>query len=320
MAQNKTPIDNAIAGPLKGGSHEPTFAGMQSFMRRRLSKDAAAADVVVWGVPFDTATSYRPGARFGPAAIRRASALFDGDPQYPSGKDPFEILTVIDYGDCFFEYERLDRALAEIEAQASAILAEGAHLVTLGGDHFVTLPLLRAHAERHGRLGLVQFDAHQDTWDDDGTKMSHGSFVTRAVREGLIDPSRSVQVGLRTIAPFDFGIERLDMAMCEALGAGGVAAKVRARVGPAPAYLSFDIDALDPAFAPGTGTPVAGGLSSAQALDILWRIQEIDWRGMDVMEVSPPFDHADVTAIAAATIVQRYIQVIAAGGNTIRRR
>ena len=312
MVQNRTPIDNALVGPARGGSHEPTFAGVQSFMRRRFSKDVAAADVVVWGVPFDTATSYRPGARFGPAAIRRASALFDGDPQYPSGRDPFESLTVIDYGDCFFEYERLDRAPGEIEEQAGAILAQGAHLISLGGDHFVTLLLLRAHAARHGRLGLVQFDAHQDTWDDDGAKASHGSFVTRAVREGLIDPARSIQIGIRTAAPFDFGIETLDMELCEALGTGGVAARIRARVGPMPAYLTFDVDALDPAFAPGTGTPVAGGLSSRQALEILWRLREIDWRGMDVMEVCPPFDHADVTAVAAATVVQRYLQVLAA--------
>lgn len=312
MAQNPTPIDNAIVGPAKAGSHEPTFAGVRSFMRRRLTKDLAEVDVAIWGVPFDAAASNRPGARFGPASIRSASALFDGDPQYPSGRDPFEILRVVDYGDCFFEYERLDRAPAEIETQARKILDAGVHLVSLGGDHFISLPLLRAHAGRYGPPALVQFDAHQDTWDDDGRKMSHGTFVTRAVQEGLIDPARSIQIGVRTVAPNDFGIEQLDVETCEALGAGGVAARVRARVGPGPAYLTFDVDALDPAFAPGTGTPVAGGLGSSLALALLWRLQEIAWCGMDVVEVCPPYDHSEITAIAAATIVQRYLQILAA--------
>jgi agmatinase len=312
MPVNRTAIDNAVTGPLKGGSHEPTFAGVTSFMRRRYSKDLGEAEVAVWGVPFDCATSNRPGARFGPAAIRKASAIFDGDPQYPSRRDPFETLAMIDCGDCFFEYERLPQVPAAIETQARQIVEAGLHLVTLGGDHFITLPLLRAHAATHGPLALVQFDAHQDTWSDDGTKMSHGTFVTRAVAEGLVDAGRSIQVGIRTVAPDDRGLEILDIDSCLALGASGIAARVKARVGPGPAYLTFDIDALDPAFAPGTGTPVAGGLSSAQALAVLWALADVDWRGMDVVEVSPPYDHADITAIAAATLVQRYVQILAA--------
>ncbi len=309
---NRTPIDNALVGPLRGGSHEPTFAGAQSFMRRRFSKDFAAADVVVWGVPYDMATSNRPGARFGPAAIRRASMVFDGDPQYPSRLDPFEILTVIDGGDCFFEYERLSDAPGFIERQTREIVSAGAHLVSLGGDHFISLPLLRAHAARHGPLAIVQFDAHQDTWNDDGSGISHGTFVTRAVDEGLIDGARSIQLGVRTVAPDDQGVEVVDADACHELGPRALAARIAARVGDGPAYLSFDIDALDPAFAPGTGTPVAGGLSSAAALTALWGCRQIDWRGMDVVEVSPPYDHADITAVAAATVVQRYLQILAA--------
>ena len=308
---NQTPIDNALMGPEKGGSHEPTFAGAPSFMRRRFSKEIGTADVVVWGVPFDCATSNRPGARFGPAAIRRASAIFDGDPQYPSRHDPFETLAVIDAGDCFFEYERLFLAPGAIEEQARQIVKSGAHLITLGGDHFVSLPPLRAHADQHGPLALVQFDAHQDTWDDDGSKISHGTFVTRAVAEGLIDVKRSIQVGIRTVAPHDYDIEILDAEACHALGPGGIAARIKSRVGPGPAYLTFDIDALDPAYAPGTGTPVAGGLTSAQALAAVWECRELDWRGMDVVEVSPVYDHADITAIAAASVVQRYLQALA---------
>lgn len=308
---NSTPIDNAITGPLTGGSHEPTFAGIASFMRRRYSKDIGPADVVVWGIPFDCATSNRPGARFGPAAIRRASMIFDGDPQYPSRRDPFEHMLVIDAGDCYFEYEHLARVPVEIEGQARQVVSAGAQLVSLGGDHFVTLPLLRAHSKRYGPLALVQFDAHQDTWSDDGSKMSHGTFVTRAVQEGLIDPSRSIQIGIRTVAPADLGIEILDADLCQGLGAGGIAARVKGRVGPGPAYLTFDVDALDPAFAPGTGTPVAGGLTSSLALGAIWNCREIDWRGMDVVEVCPAYDHGDITAIAAASVVQRYLQIIA---------
>ena len=311
MKDTPTAIDNAIAGPLIGGSSEPTFAGVMSFMRRQLTKDLSGADVAVWGVPFDCATSNRPGARFGPAAIRRASAIFDGDPQYPSRKDPFARLAVIDCGDCFFEYERIAEAPRQIETQARQILDAGVHLISLGGDHFITLPLLRAHRAVYGPLALVQFDAHQDSWEDDGSKISHGTFVTRAVAEGLIDPARSIQIGIRTIAPDDFGIEVMDMEQCEALGTSGIAARIRQRVGPGPCYLSFDIDGLDPAFAPGTGTPVSGGLTSREALSVLWRLQELDWRGMDVVEVSPPYDHADITAIAAASVVQVYLQVLA---------
>ena len=305
-------IDNAFRGPLRGGAADPTFAGALSFMRRRYSRDLAGIDAVVWGVPFDCATSNRPGARFGPQAVRRASAIFDGDPQYPSGQDPFAAMSVVDFGDCWIDHGDLDAVPGIVERDAATVLASGAHLLTLGGDHFVTLPLLRAHARRHGPLALVQFDAHQDTWDDGGgTRVSHGSFVATAVREGLIVPQRSVQVGIRTVAPQDCGIAIVDAYAVHANGIAAVAAAVRERVGDAPAYLTFDIDVLDPAFAPGTGTPVAGGLSSAQALMLMRALGDLDWRGMDVVEVAPAYDHADITAIAAATVVQHYLQVLA---------
>lgn len=305
------PIDNAFTGPLLGGAEEATFSGALSFMRRRYSKAIAKADVVVWGIPFDTATSNRPGARFGPQAIRRASAIFDGDPQFPSGLDPFEQLAVIDYGDCLLP--RGDQSLVPdaIHRQAAAILASGAHLMTMGGDHFITLPLLRAHAGRHGPLALVQFDAHQDTWDDGPGAISHGTFVTEAVREGLIDVDRSIQIGIRTCAPRDFGIRSIDAYEVTAAGLSGVVRDIRATVGEGPAYLTFDIDCLDPAYAPGTGTPVAGGLTSAMALRTLWALRDLDWKGMDVVEVSPPYDHADTTAIAASALMNHYLQGLA---------
>lgn len=309
------PIDNAFAGPLRGGAEEATFSGALSFMRRRYTKDLAGVDVAIWGVPFDGATSNRPGARFGPQAIRRASAIFDGDPQYPSGRDPFAALTAIDYGDCTLPRGVAPDAPAAIERQARTLVESSAHLVSLGGDHYITLPLLRAHVDRHGPLALVQFDAHQDTWQDlsgDGEgAITHGSFVPAAVREKLIDPAHSIQIGVRTIAPRDCGLAILPGDACADFSAREIAEIIAVRVKDRPAYLSFDIDALDPAFAPGTGTPVAGGLTSAQALGALWALRALDWRGMDVVEVSPPYDHADITAIAAASVVQRYVQILA---------
>ncbi len=308
---DKPPTDNAFLGPLKGGAIEPTYGGVLSFMRRRYTRDLAGVDVAVWGIPFDTATTNRPGARFGPQAIRRASAILDGDPQYPFGLDPFETLAVIDYGDGAFDFGKPMEIAAAIERQATAIVGRNVQLLTLGGDHFITYPLLKAHAERYGRLALVQFDAHQDTWPDDGTRISHGTFVARAVAEGLIDPASSIQVGIRTQAPDDCGIAIVTAGEVDALGAAGVAARIKEQVGSANAYLTFDIDCLDPAFAPGTGTPVAGGLTSREAITILRDLGSVDFVGADVVEVSPPYDHADVTALAGATVAMMYLGLLA---------
>jgi agmatinase len=306
------PTDNAFLGPrLKGGSLEPTYAGALSFMRRRYTRELADVDAVVWGIPFDAAVSNRPGARFGPQAIRRASAILDGDPQWPFGLDPFARLAVIDYGDCVFDFGRTAEVPACIRAQAAEIVASGAFLLSLGGDHSITLPLLEAHVARHGPLALVQFDAHQDTWPDDGERVDHGSFIARAVRQGLIRADRSIQIGIRTQAPKTCGLEIVDAEAMAELGASGVVERIEARVGDARAYLSFDIDCLDPAFAPGTGTPVVGGPSSAEALRILRRLGGIDRVGMDVVEVSPPYDHADITALAGATIAMYGLGLLA---------
>jgi agmatinase len=252
------PADNAFKGEnVRGGVNEPTYGGALSFMRRRYAKDAEGADLAIWGVPFDAATSNRPGARFGPRAIRAASAILEGDPQYPFGFDPYAKLTAVDVGDCALDYGNHDETPSQIEAQAKEILASGATLLTLGGDHYVTYPLLKAHAARHGPLALVQFDAHQDTWHPEAGRIDHGSFVARAAIEGLIDVKHSIQIGIRTHAPATHGIEIVGGNQIETLGAAGVARKVLRRVGKQKAYLTFDIDALDPAFAPGTGTPVA---------------------------------------------------------------
>ncbi|PKA41114.1 agmatinase [Rhizobium sullae] len=301
MAQKS--IDHAFtATSLTSTATDPTFAGALSFMRRRFTKDLVGADAVVWGVPFDAATSNRPGTRFGPQAIRRASAIFDNDPQYPFNREIFAEMAVIDYGDCLLDYGNHQETPAAIERQANTILHSGAFMLTLGGDHYVTWPIVKAHAARHGPLALVQFDAHQDTWLDDDRRIDHGSFVARAVRDGIIDAGRSIQIGIRTHAPEDFGIRILYGHQVEEMSAAEIASIVISHTNGAPVYLTFDIDCLDPAYAPGTGTPVAGGPSSAKILSVLQRLHQLDIRGADVVEVSPPYDHADISAIAGATV------------------
>lgn len=296
-------IDHAFtATSLTSAASDPTFAGALSFLRRRFTKDLSGADAVVWGIPFDAATSNRPGARFGPQAIRRASAIFDNDPQYPFHRDLFAEMAVIDYGDCLLDYGNHQETPASIERQATTILDSGAFLLTLGGDHFVTWPLLKAHAARHGPLALVQFDAHQDTWFDDNKRIDHGSFVARAVRDGIIDPDRSIQIGIRTHAPEDCGIRIIHGHEVEDMSPTAIATAIISQTQGAPTYMTFDIDCLDPAYAPGTGTPVAGGPSSAKILSVLQRLHQIDIRGADVVEVAPAYDHADITAIAGASV------------------
>ncbi|GLS21427.1 agmatinase [Labrys miyagiensis] len=306
------PTDNAVfRKEVLGGATEPTYGGVLSFMRRRFQRDLTGIDVAVWGIPFDAAVSNRPGARFGPQGVRRASAIFDGDPQYPFHADPFEHLAVVDYGDCSFDYARHSEIPACIEAQARDVIDTGTMLCSIGGDHYVTWPLLKAHAARHGPMALVHFDAHQDTWYDDEGRIDHGSFVGRAVKDGIILPERSIQIGIRTHAPDDCGIKILYGEDLETLTVDQIVNEVRERVGDAKTYITFDIDCLDPAYAPGTGTPVSGGPSSRQALMILRRLGFLDIVGCDLVEVAPAYDHADITSIAGATVVQHYLGLIA---------
>lgn len=304
--------DTAVFGKdILGGSHEPLYCGVLSFMRRRITRDLNGVDAAVWGIPFDAAVSNRPGARFGPQGVRRASAILEGDPQYPFHADPFETLAVVDYGDCSLDYGRHFDVPYQIEGQASEVIAAGATLLSIGGDHYVTWPLLKAHARRYGPMALVQFDAHQDTWFDEDARIDHGSFVARAVREGIILPERSIQVGIRTHAPDTCGLEIVYGEEVESLGVSGVIDRIKRRVGDAKTYVTFDIDCLDPAYAPGTGTPVAGGLSSREALMILRRLGFLDIVGADVVEVAPAYDHADITSIAGATVMQHYLGLLA---------
>ncbi|MGS1093166.1 agmatinase [Aquamicrobium terrae] len=305
-------IDHAFtARSQRGAAADPTYAGALSFMRRKFTKDVSNADAVVWGVPFDAAVTNRPGARFGPQAIRRASAILDNDPQYPFSRDLFENLSVVDYGDCLLDSGNHQKTPATIEREATKILKSGAFLLTLGGDHFITWPLLKAHAAIHGPLALMQFDAHQDTWPDDGKRIDHGSFVGRAVKEGIIDPDRSIQIGIRTHAPETFGIKILHGHEVEEMRAADIAYAIVERTGGRKTYLTFDIDCLDPAFAPGTGTPVAGGPSSARMLSTLRQLGQVDIVGADVVEVAPAYDHADITAIAGSMIAMHYLGLLA---------
>jgi len=302
-------VDRAFTATRSAGlAYENVFGGATSFLRRRYAKDLAGVDLAITGVPFDQAVTNRPGARLGPRAIREASALQAGDPPYGWDFDALSALEIVDHGDLAFDYARVADFPAALEAHAAGILAAGAGCIALGGDHSVTLPLLRAHHALHGPLALVQFDAHADTWpDDDPARIDHGTFVYKAVQAGLIDPARSVQVGIRTADPGSLGIAQIDARCVHETGPAAVAATIRDRVGRAPVYVSFDIDALDPAFAPGTGTPVWGGLASWQAAALLRDVAGIAMVGGDVVEVAPPFDPAGATAIAAAHVATELV-------------
>ena len=298
----------------RGLAHENTFAGATSFLRRRYTRDLAGVDLAVTGIPFDQAVTNRPGTRLGPRALREASALLVTDPPYGWAVDPLSDAAIVDIGDMPFDYARPADVPARIEAHAEAILAAGAACLVLGGDHSISLPLLRAHARKHGPLALLQFDAHCDTWaDDDPARIDHGTGFYKAVKEGLIDPAASVQVGIRTVNPDPLGIAWIDAAEVHETGPAATAARIRAILGDRPVYVSFDIDALDPAFAPGTGTPVWGGLSSHQAAAILRGLAGLRMVGGDVVEVSPPFDPAGITAIAGASVALEMLCLWQAG-------
>ena len=306
MTREKYPgMDNAFtAKSLHDQSKDPTYAGALSFMRRKYTTDLTGTDAVVWGLPLDTATSNRPGTRFGPRGVREASCGMDNDPQYPFHSRLFDDMAVVDYGDCYFYYGRQDQVPVAIEEGAASIInaPSSPYLLSIGGDHFVTYPLLKAHAEKYGPIALVQFDAHQDTWDDEEGAVDHGTMITRAVKEGIIDADKSIQIGIRTHAPKDYGIEILYALDCHEMGPTEIAKQVYDRVGDSHVYLTFDIDCLDPAYAPGTGTPVVGGLTSAQALATLRHLKNLNVIGSDVVEVAPAYDHAGITSNAGATV------------------
>ncbi|MEW5726235.1 MAG: agmatinase [Pseudomonadota bacterium] len=287
----------------------PTFAIPPTFLGTA-DRDPRARFCVA-GVPFDLGTTNRPGARLAPAAIRAASRmLVDGE--NPAGwRDPLA-KGVADIGDFAIALGDIKASLDLIERQA----ARHAHLITLGGDHTITLALLRALAKRlGGPVGLVHFDAHVDTWPDNfGQSLAHGSVFHHALKEGLVDPRRMVQIGISSPVQKDIhdwttgqGVTIVTAEDVHLSTPAQVAQHITDIVGHGPVYLSFDIDALDPAQAPGTGTPEVGGLFAWQALGILRRLERLQWVGMDVVEVCPPYDQSEITALAAATVAWQYL-------------
>ncbi|MEO3875086.1 agmatinase [Nonomuraea sp. B12E4] len=304
-------------GPVDS-SQVPRFAGPATFARLPRLDQVERADVAVVGVPFDTGVSYRPGARFGPAAVREASRLLR--PYHP-GLDvsPFERAQVVDAGDIVANPFDIGAAIEAVEAAAGGI---DARLVSIGGDHTIALPLLRAVARRHGPVALVHFDAHLDTWDTYfGAEYTHGTPFRRAVEEGILDTEALSHVGIRGPLYGKRDLEddrRLGFGILTAAdvlrrGVDEVIDVLRQRVGDRPVYVSVDIDVLDPAHAPGTGTPEAGGLTSRELLEILRGLAGCDLVGADVVEVAPAYDHAEVTSVAASHVAYDLVSLLALG-------
>jgi agmatinase len=290
---------------------EMTYGGALSFLRRRYSRALENVDVVVSGIPYDASVTNRPGCRFGPRAIREASTQLSELSSFPFGFDLFEHLNVIDWGDCMIDPHHPGNVLDTILLHARHIINSNCRMLTFGGDHLVSYPLIKAHAEKYGPVALLQFDAHCDTWSDDGTRMDHGTMFARATSEGIINVEKSVQIGLRTQNDSDMGFEILTAPWVHRNGVSAAIDVILNRVKGCPLYISFDIDGLDPAFAPGTGTPVVGGLATWQALEILRSLSDLNLVGMDVVEVSPPYDHSEISALAAATVSHDWLCLLA---------
>lgn len=310
-------IDQAFTRTSPYGTHaEPTYSGALSFLRRRYTKDLAGVDVAVVGVPFDLATTNRPGTRLGPRAIRAASASLAWCAPYAWDFDPCERLNVIDWGDAHFDHGRPERVPDTLRETFRAFAAAGVATLALGGDHFISYPILQALHETHGPLALIHFDAHSDTWEDhdgglDRNRVDHGTMFWHAARTGIVDVARSIQIGMRTHNPEDHGYRVLDARWLHAHGADACIAAIHERVGDRECYVSFDIDFLDPAFAPGTGTPVVGGFSTHDALRLIRGLGGLNIVGMDVVEVSPPYDQSEITALAGASIAQELLAAYA---------
>ncbi len=297
----------------------PRFAGPATFARLPRLDQVGRADVAVVGVPFDSGVSYRPGARFGPAHIRQSSRLLR---PYNPGLDvePFGRQQVADAGDIACNPFDIGAAIAQIQAGAAALTEGGARLLTLGGDHTIALPLLRVMAARHGPVAVLHFDAHLDTWDTYfGEPYTHGTPFRRAAEEGLIDLAHSMHIGIRgplygstDLADSErLGFATVHCTELEELGVSGTVARMHQRLGDAPVYVSVDIDVLDPAHAPGTGTPEAGGMTSRELLGVLRGLAGRRVVSGDIVEVSPPYDHAEMTGIAAAHVGYELLSVMA---------
>jgi agmatinase len=297
----------------------PRFSGPRTFMRLPHVRDLDGVDVAIVGIPTDGAVVYRSGARFGPEGIRSASVMLRNyNPLL--GVDVVDRLSLVDYGDVPTVPGSTADSLTRSAEALEEIVRAGVTTLCLGGDHTVLLAELRALAAVHGPVALIQLDSHHDLWDEYfGQELFHGSVVRRSVEEGLVDPARSIQAGLRgslteaadADLPSRFGFEALSYEELAALGPGGFSQRARDRVGAGPCFLSFDIDFVDPAFAPGTGTPEVGGPSSREALTYVRSLAGLDFRGFDCVEVAPPYDPASVTAFVAANACFEMLSLLA---------
>jgi agmatinase len=298
----------------------PRFAGPSTFARLPRRDEVGACDVAVVGVPFDSGTTYRPGARFGPIAIRQASRLLRG--YHPALEvRPFEAQQVADWGDVVANPFDLAEAIRQIEEGAEEALASAGHILALGGDHTMSLPLLRAVRRKFGQVALVHFDAHLDTWDTYfGAAYTHGTPFRRAWEEELLLQDRAAHVGIRgplfsaqdLVDDERFGFAIVTAMDLETIGVAGAVDRVRSRVGDAPVYVSIDIDVLEPGLAPGTGIPEAGGLTSRELLGLLRGLAGLRVVSADIVEVAPAYDHGEVTAIAAAHVAYELLALFAA--------
>ena len=307
---NRGPVDATVV---------PRFGGPSTFARLPRLDEVGRTDVAIVGVPFDSGVSYRPGARFGPAHVRTSSKLLR---TYNPVQDvePFAVQQVADAGDIACNPFDIEAAISQIDAGVREVLDVSNKLVTIGGDHTIALPLLRVMQEIHGPIAVVHFDAHLDTWDTYfGAPLTHGTPFRRASEEGLIDKTGSMHVGIR--GPLysrqdltddnAFGFQVIGAHDMDDLGWRGAVERIKARVGNRPTYVSLDIDVLDPAFAPGTGTPEAGGLTSRELLNILRAFKDFNLVGADIVEVAPAYDHAEITGIAAAHAAYELISAMA---------
>ena len=309
---------SAVRGPTDA-TQVPRYAGPATFARLPRTDEVSSVDVAVLGVPFDSGVSYRPGARFGPGHIRASSKLLR--PYNPAlAVEPFGQHQVADAGDVAVNPFDLGEAIAQIQAASDDVRSDGAKLLTIGGDHTIALPLLRSLARDHGKIAVLHFDAHLDTWDTYfGAPYTHGTPFRRASEEGLLDLERCLHMGTR--GPLyssqdleddhllGFQVIRSDDYQSD--GVASIVDRMRARLGDAPIYVSIDIDVLDPAHAPGTGTPEAGGLTSRELLNTLRGLVGLNIIGADIVEVSPPYDHAEITGIAAAHVAYELCSVLA---------
>lgn len=310
MTQPRGPVDASLV---------PRYAGPATFARLPRLDEVPSFDVAVVGVPFDSGVTYRPGARFGPSHVRESSRLLR--PYNPvQGISPFALQQVVDAGDIAVNPFDIQHAVREVQSAATDLTSGGARLLTVGGDHTIALPLLRAAAARHGPVAVVHFDAHLDTWDTYfGEPYTHGTPFRRAAEEGIIDSAACAHVGIRGPLYSDqdlaqdevLGFQVVAAHETEELGWRGIAERVHRRVGDRPVYVSVDIDVLDPAFAPGTGTPEAGGLTSRELLQVLRSFAGLHLVGADVVEVAPAYDHAQITGVAAAHVAYELISAMA---------